>query len=166
MIHKGYFPYLKINPSRSKWIYNNKLHENGKVVRNKVRLVVQGYLQLGIDLTETFALVARLEVIHMLLSFTTHNDMRLHQMDVNSEFLNDIINEEFYLKKVLHGLKQAHPTLYEKLGYFIMENGFSKGKVDTCKNYYSHFIIVQIYVDDIIFCATDGSLCKEFYKLM
>ena len=110
----------------TKWIFKNKLDEDGKVVRNKARLVAQGYSQQeGIDFTETFAPVARLEAIRILLSFAAHHSMRLYQMDVKSAFLNGIINEEvfvkqppgfedenfpehvFKLKKALYGLKQA-----------------------------------------------------------
>ncbi|RDY01108.1 hypothetical protein CR513_15613, partial [Mucuna pruriens] len=128
----------------TKWIFINKLEENGKVVRKK----------------------AKLEAIHILLFFTTHNHMRLHQMDVECAFLNDIINEEIYVKQPLgfesdaflimafYGLKQAPRTWYEILSSFLMSNGFERGKVETIflKNYNSHFIIVQIYMDDIIWC--------------
>ena len=74
-----------------------------------------------------------------------------------------------YVKKALYGLKQAPRAWYERLSTFLMENDFSRGKVDNTlfrKDKNSHFILVQIYVDDIIFGATDESLCKEFSKLM
>ena len=108
-------------------------------------------------------------------------------MDVKSAFLNGIINEEvfvkqppgfedenfpehvFKLKKALYGLKQAPRAWYERLSTFLIENGFSRGKVDTTlfrKDKNSKFILVQIYVDDIIFGATDESLCKDFSNLM
>ena len=172
----------------TKWIFKNKLDEDGKVVRNKARLVAQGYSQQeGIDFTETFAPVARLEAIRILLSFAAHHSMRLYQMDVKSAFLNGIINEEvfvkqppgfedenfpehvFKLKKALYGLKQAPRAWYERLSTFLIESGFSRGKVDTTlfrKDKNSKFILVQIYVDDIIFGATDESLCKDFSNLM
>ena len=157
-------------------------------MRNKTRLVAQGYSQQEcIDFTETFAPIARLKAIRILLSFAAHHSMRLYQMDVKSAFLNGIINEEVYvkqppgfedqnqpehvfkLKKALYGLKQAHRAWYERLSTFLMKNEFSRGKVDTTlfrKDKNKHFIIVQIYVDDIIFGAIDESLCKEFTKLM
>ncbi|RDX69941.1 Copia protein, partial [Mucuna pruriens] len=76
-----------------------ELDENGKGVYNKARLVAQGYSQQeGIDITETFSLVARLEAIHILLSFATHHNMRLHQINVKRTFLNGIINEEAFVK--------------------------------------------------------------------
>ncbi|RDY03429.1 hypothetical protein CR513_12972, partial [Mucuna pruriens] len=143
----------------TKWIFKNKLDENSKVVHNKVRL----------------------EVIRILLSFATHHNMRLHQMDVKCTFLNGIISEKVFMKqppnfesgtfpnRALYGLKQAPRAWYEKPSSFLMKNGFQRGKVDTtlfCKNYDSHFIIVQIYVDDITFGSTDDSLYGEFSELM
>ncbi|GAU18546.1 hypothetical protein TSUD_325360 [Trifolium subterraneum] len=110
----------------TKWVYRNKLNEQGEVVRNKARLVAQGYSQQeGIDYTETFAPVARLEAIRLLFSYATHHNIILYQMDVKSAFLNGYISEEVYvkqppgfedashsdhvfkLKKSLYGLKQA-----------------------------------------------------------
>ncbi|RDX95613.1 hypothetical protein CR513_21838, partial [Mucuna pruriens] len=118
----------------TKWAFINKLDENGKFVRNKDGLK-------GIDFTGTFAPVARLEAIP-ILSFAAHNHMRLHQMDVRCDLLNDIINEEVYvkqplgfesdafpnhvfqLKKSLYRLKQETRAWYEKLSFFVMKNDF------------------------------------------
>ena len=73
----------------AKWVFRNKLDEDGKVVRNKERLVARGYSQQeGIDYVETFAPVACLEVICILLSFVAYNNMKLYQMDAKSAFLN------------------------------------------------------------------------------
>ncbi|MEX5533457.1 reverse transcriptase domain-containing protein, partial [Pseudomonas syringae] len=73
----------------TKWVFRNKLNEKGEVVRNKARLVAQGYSQQeGIDYTETFAPVARLEAIRLLISFSVNHNIILHQMDVKSAFLN------------------------------------------------------------------------------
>ena len=110
----------------TRWVFRNKLDESGNVVRNKARLVAQGYNQQeGIDFTETFAPIARLEAIRILLAFTSHKNIKLYQMDVKSAFLNGFIEEEvfvkqppgfedinfkdhvFKLKKALYGLKQA-----------------------------------------------------------
>nr|GEZ46323.1 retrovirus-related Pol polyprotein from transposon TNT 1-94 [Tanacetum cinerariifolium] len=111
---------------RTKWVFRNKLHENGIVSRNKARLVAQGYNQQeGIDYDETYAPVARLDSIRILLAYAYALDFKLFQMDVKSAFLNGFINEEVYmaqplgfidfekpdhvykLKKALYGLKQA-----------------------------------------------------------
>jgi hypothetical protein len=110
----------------TKWLWKNKEGEKGEVVRNKSRLVVQGYSpKEGIDYEETFALVARLEVIRILLAFSVAKGFKLHQMDMKSAFLNGVLEEEVYLRKpprfesekypqwlymlrkALYGLKQA-----------------------------------------------------------
>nr|GEZ30452.1 copia protein [Tanacetum cinerariifolium] len=79
----------------TKWIFRNKLEENVIVSRNKARLVAQGYNQQeGIDYDETYALVARLESIRILLAYACALDFKLFQMDVKSAFLNGFINEE------------------------------------------------------------------------
>jgi hypothetical protein len=84
----------------TKWVFRNKEDEHGVVVRNKARLVVKGYSQVeGLDFGETFAPVARLEAIRLLLSYSSLNDIKLYQMDVKSAFLNDKINELFYVEQ-------------------------------------------------------------------
>jgi hypothetical protein len=84
----------------TKWVYRNKLNEQGEVTRNKARLVAQGYSQQeDIDYTETYALVARLEAIRLLLSYAVNNNITLYQMDVKSAFLNGVISEEVYVKQ-------------------------------------------------------------------
>ena len=78
----------------TKWIFKNKQYENGFIVRNKARLVVQGYSQIeGIDYEETFAPVTRLESIMILLAITCSLRIKLYQMDVKSAFLNGILSE-------------------------------------------------------------------------
>ena len=81
----------------------------------------------------------------------------------------DFSNHFFKLSKPLYGLKQALRAWYERLSNFLLEKGFSKGKVDTTlfiKKTKNDLLIVQIYVDDIIFGATNHCLCEEFSKLM
>jgi len=110
----------------TKWIFKNKLNENGDVIRNKARLVCKGYAQQeGIDFEETFVPVARLEAIRMFLALSSFQKFKVFQMDVKSAFLNGVLDEELYieqpdgfilgndpklvckLKKALYGLKQA-----------------------------------------------------------
>jgi hypothetical protein len=110
----------------TKWVFRNKKDQDGIVVRNKARLVAQVYTQVeGLDFGETYALVARLEEIRILLAYACAHNIKLYQMDVKSAFLNDYINKEVYveqppsfedykkpnhvykLKKVLYGLKQV-----------------------------------------------------------
>ena len=115
----------------TKWVFRNKLDENGIVIRNKARLVAKGYNQEEIDYKETYAPVARLEAIRMLLAYASIMDFKLYQMDVKSAFLNGFIQKEVYvdqppgfensdkpnhvfkLKKALYGLKQAPRAWYE-----------------------------------------------------
>jgi len=179
---------LQKNIIGTKWVFRNKLNEQGEVTRNKARLVAQGYSQQeGIDYTETFAPVARLEAIRLLLSYAINHGIILYQMDVKSAFLNGVIEEEvfvkqppgfedlkhpdhvFKLKKSLYGLKQAPRAWYDRLSNFLIKNDFKRGQVDTTlfrRTLEKDILVVQIYVDDIIFGSTNASLCKEFSKLM
>ncbi|NBI56464.1 hypothetical protein EIZ48_29055, partial [Photobacterium alginatilyticum] len=82
----------------TKWVFRNKMDESGIVIRNKARLVAQGYNQEeGIDFDETYAPVARLEAIRILLAFASFKGFKLYQTDVKSAFLNGFINEEVYV---------------------------------------------------------------------
>ena len=172
----------------TKWVFRNKMDENGIVSRNKARLVAQGYNQQeGIDYDETFAPVARLESIRILLAYACAHNFKLFQMDVKSAFLNGVINEEVYvaqppgfvdfekpnhifkLKKALYGLKQAPKAWYDRLKTFLVDHKYTMGLVDNTlftKKKDSHIIIVQIYVDDIIFGSTCQDLCDDFSKIM
>ena len=126
------------------------MDDNGVVIRNKARLVAQGYNQEeGIDFDETFAPVARLEAIRMLLAFASFKGFKLYQMDVKSAFLNGFITEEvyvkqppgfenhehpdyvYYLHKALYGLKQAPRAWYDRLSKFLIEKNFTRGTLDT-----------------------------------
>ena len=126
------------------------MNENGDITRNKVRLVAQGYFQEErIDFEETYAPVARLEAIRILLTFAVSQFVKLFQMDVKSAFLNSYIKEEVYveqlpgfedhkyldhvfkLSKALYGLKQAPRAWYERLNSFLLHNNFKRGKVNT-----------------------------------
>jgi hypothetical protein len=81
-------------------VWKNKEGEKGEVVRNKSRLVAQGFSQKeGIDYVETFAPVARLEAIRILLAFSMAKGFKLHQMDVKSAFLNGVLEEEVYVRQ-------------------------------------------------------------------
>ena len=84
----------------TKWVFRNKLDEHGIIIRNKARLVAKGYNQEeGIDYEETYAPVARLEAIRLLLAFACILDLKLYQMDVKSAFLNGYIQEEVYVEQ-------------------------------------------------------------------
>ncbi|KAK6146181.1 hypothetical protein DH2020_020050 [Rehmannia glutinosa] len=172
----------------TKWVFRNKMNKEGSVVRNKARLVAKGYCQEeGIDFDETFAPVARLEAIRMFLAYAAHKNFIVYQMDVKSAFPNGLLEEEVYveqppgfeqktledkvykLKKALYGLKQAPRAWYDTLSQLLTENGFTKGKVDRTLFRIQDgksILLVQIYVDDIIFGSTNKELCDKFSNLM
>ncbi|KAL8088633.1 hypothetical protein AgCh_038420 [Apium graveolens] len=172
----------------TKWVFRNKTDSDGIITRNKARLVAKGYSQHeGIDYDETFAPVARLEAIRIFLAYAAHKKFTVFQMDVKSAFLNGELEEEVYveqapgfvdskhpdyvyrLDKALYGLKQAPRAWYETLAQFLLESGFNRGTIEKTLFYLDHgkdLLLVQIYVDDIIFGSTNGRLCKKFSKLM
>nr|GFB52299.1 hypothetical protein [Tanacetum cinerariifolium] len=148
-----------------KWIFKIKLDEYGEVLKNKARLVTKGYRQeAGINFEELFA-----------------------SMDVKTAFLNGELKEVVYvsqpegfvdpdhptrvyrLKKALYGLKQAPRAWYDTLLRFFQDNDFSKGAVDPTlftRKSGKHILLVQIYVDDIIFASTDPKACDMFSNEM
>nr|AAP12940.1 transposon protein, putative, CACTA, En/Spm sub-class [Oryza sativa Japonica Group]ABF96438.1 transposon protein, putative, CACTA, En/Spm sub-class [Oryza sativa Japonica Group] len=172
----------------TKWVFRNKQDEKGLVVRSKARLVAQDFTQVeGLDFGETFAPVARLEAIRILLAFASCFDIKLFQMDVKSAFLNGEIaelvfveqppgfedpknpNHVYKLSKALYGLKPAPRAWYERLRDFLLPKDFKIGKVDTTlstKIIDDDFVVCQIYVDDIIFGSTNEVFCKEFGDMM
>ncbi|GJY05714.1 retrovirus-related pol polyprotein from transposon TNT 1-94 [Tanacetum coccineum] len=159
-----------------------------KISRNKARLVAQGYNQQeGIDYDKTYAAIVRLESIRILLAYACALNFKLFQMDVKSAFLNYFINEEVYvaqppgiidfakpnhvyrLNKGLYGLKQAPKAWYDRLKAFLIKHDYTIGMVDNTlftKKKNSNLIIVQIYVDDIIFGSTCQELYDDFAKIM
>ncbi|GKB94462.1 putative ribonuclease H-like domain-containing protein [Tanacetum coccineum] len=149
----------------TKWVYMNKKDERCIVIRNKARLVARGSTQEeGIDYDDVFAL-----------------------MDVKSAFLYGKIEEEVYVcqplgfedpefpdrvykvEKALYSLHQAPRAWYETLSTYLLDNGFQRGQIDKTlfiKRVKSNILLVQVYVDDIIFGSTKKKLCIEFETLM
>ncbi|GJV15337.1 putative ribonuclease H-like domain-containing protein [Tanacetum coccineum] len=172
----------------AKWVFRNKRDERSIVVKNKARLVAQGFRQEeGIDYDEVFAPVARIEAIRLFLAFASYMGFTVYQMDVKSAFLYGTIEEEVYVHqppgfvdpahpnkvykviKALYGLHQAPRAWYETLSSFLMENGFRRGTIDKTlfiKKKKSDIMLVQVYVDDIIFGSTKKSMCTEFEECM
>ncbi|GKB58567.1 putative ribonuclease H-like domain-containing protein [Tanacetum coccineum] len=141
----------------------------------------------GIDYDEVFAPVARIEAIRLFLAFASYMGFTVYQMDVKSAFLYGTIEEEVYVHqppgfvdpahpnkvykviKALYGLHQAPRAWYETLSSFLMENGFRRGTIDKTlfiKKKKSDIMLVQVYVDDIIFGSTKKSMCTEFEDCM
>ncbi|GJY04523.1 ribonuclease H-like domain-containing protein [Tanacetum coccineum] len=172
----------------TKWVFKNKKDERGIVIRNKARLVAQGHRQEeGIDYEEVFAPVARIEAIRLFLAYASFMGFLVYQMDVKSAFLYGTIEEEVYVTqppgfkdpdhpdkvykvvKALYGLHQAPRAWYETLANYLLSNGFKRGKIDQTlfiKKQKGDILLVQVYVDDIIFGSTNKELCTGFEKLM
>ncbi|GKB02100.1 putative ribonuclease H-like domain-containing protein [Tanacetum coccineum] len=139
-------PYGK-SAIRTKWVYKNKKDERGIVVRNKARLVAQGYTQEEeIDYDEVFAPVARIEAIRLFLAYASFMNFDVYQMDVKSAFLYGKIEEEVYVYQ---------PPEFEDPEF-----------PDRVYKVKSDILLVQVYVDDIIFGYTKKELCTEFERLM
>ena len=177
-----------VNVNGTKWIFKNKSDEHGTVIRNKSRLVAQGYTQVeGVDFDETFAPVARLESIRILLAIASHLNFKLYQMNVKSAFLNGMLQEEVYveqpkgfvdphrpddvykLKRAMYGFKQAPRAWYYRLTAYLIEHRFKRGSADTTpfiRNDKNSFVVTQIYVDDIVFGGTNNSLAHSFADKM
>ncbi|KAJ9565842.1 hypothetical protein OSB04_001808 [Centaurea solstitialis] len=153
----------------SKWIFRNKLDEVGTIIRNKARLVAQGYRQEeGIDYDETFAHVARLEAIRLFLAFAAHMNFKVYQMDIKNAFLNGKLNEEVYVAQPPGFVDPKFPD-HDTLSTFLLSKGFEHGKIDSTlflKKYPKHILLVQIYVDDIIFGSTNPKFCEKFDLLV
>nr|GFA87452.1 hypothetical protein [Tanacetum cinerariifolium] len=134
--------YLMKNPKRAigfKRGFRNKKDERGIVIRNKARLVAQGYTQeKGINYDEVFAPVARIEAIRLFLAYASFKYFMVYQMDIKSDFLYGKIEEE--VGKI--------------------------GKTLFIKRHKGDILLVQVYVDDIIFGSTKKELCIEFERLM
>ncbi|GJX17685.1 putative ribonuclease H-like domain-containing protein [Tanacetum coccineum] len=144
---------------RTKWVYRNKKDKR----------------------------VARIEAIRLFLAYASFKDFVVYQMDVKSAFLYGKIEEEVYVcqppgfedpefpdrvykvEKALYGLHQAPRAWYETLSTYLLDNGFQRGQIDKTlfiKRIKSDILLVQVYVDDIIFGSTKKELCTEFEKLM
>nr|GEW12971.1 hypothetical protein [Tanacetum cinerariifolium] len=139
----------------TKWVYRNKKDERGIVIRNKARIVTQGHTQEeGIDYEEVFAPVARIEAIRLFLAYASFIRFMVYQMDVKSAFLYGTIEEEVYVCQPLGFEDLDHPNKRYNRSNFIYQE--AEGDI----------LLVQIYVDDIIFGATNKDLCRSFEKLM
>ncbi|GKE04536.1 retrovirus-related pol polyprotein from transposon TNT 1-94 [Tanacetum coccineum] len=133
------------------------------VLNNKARLVAQRFRQEeGINFKESFAPVARLEAIRIFVTDAAHKNMTIYQMDDNPSHV-------YKLKNALYGLKQAPRVWSDMLSSFLISQQFSKGAVDPTlftRHAGNDILLVQIYVDDIIFASTNTAMCDEFANQM
>nr|GEV54805.1 retrovirus-related Pol polyprotein from transposon TNT 1-94 [Tanacetum cinerariifolium] len=162
--------------------------ENCEVLKNKARLVAQGFRQEeGINFEELFSPIARIEAISIFVVNAATKNMTIFQMDVKMAFLNGELKEEVYvsqpdrfvdqdnpshvykLKNALYDLKQAPCAWYDMLSSFLISQHFSKGAVDPTlftRKAGNDLLTIQIYVDDILFASTNTTMCNEFANLM
>nr|GFA20204.1 opie2 pol protein [Tanacetum cinerariifolium] len=162
--------------------------EENTVIRNKSCLVVRGYRQEeGLDFEEFFAPVARMEAIKIFLAYAAHKSFNVFQIDVKTAFLHGTLKEDVYvcqpkgfidadhpshvykLKKALYGLKQAPRAWYDELSMFLLQNHFFKGTIDPTlfiRRFDNDILVVQVYVDDIIFGSTHLRYTQLFFDLM
>ncbi|GKE33610.1 putative ribonuclease H-like domain-containing protein [Tanacetum coccineum] len=146
----------------TKWVYKNKKDKRGIVVRNKARLVAQGYKQEeGIDYDEIFAPVSRVEAIRLFLAFSSFMNFPVYQMDVKSAFLYGTIEEEVYVCQPPGFVDPEFPEKVYKVEKALY--GLLKAPRSCLKG---DILLVQVYVDDIIFGSTKKSLCDEFEQIM
>nr|GEW51696.1 putative ribonuclease H-like domain-containing protein [Tanacetum cinerariifolium] len=172
----------------TKWILKNKRDSRGIICINKARLVAQGHRQEeGIDYTDVFAPVARIEAIRLFLAFALFIGFMVYQIDVKSAFLYEKVAEEVYVTqprgfedpyhpkkvykvvKALYGLHQAPRAWYERLSTFLLKHRYRRGTIEKTlfiKNNSKYIMLVQVYVDDIIFGSTRKDWCEEFETLM
>ena len=167
---------------RCKWIYKKKYGLDGKVDKQKDRSVAKGFSQVdGIDYIETFAPVAKMNSILLVISLDASYKWEVHQMDVKSTFLHGDFHEEIYmkqppgfiqddsspvcyLKKYLNGLKEGPHAWYAKMDRFLLDADFSRCHFDNnvyTKRVDGHLIILVLYVDDVILTRSDPKLINH-----
>ena len=172
-----------------KWIFRTKFNTDGSIQKHKARLVAKGYAQReGIDYEETFSPVARFETVRLVLAIAAQKRLPVYQFDVKSAFLNGELQEEVFveqpkgfikkgeeskvlkLHKALYGLKQAPRAWYSKIDEFFTNNGFERSENEPTlyvkKEEGGSFIVVCLYVDDIIYFSNSEKLLSSFQGAM
>ncbi|GJY18087.1 retrovirus-related pol polyprotein from transposon TNT 1-94 [Tanacetum coccineum] len=179
-----------IKPLTLKWLFKNKHDEENTVIRNKTRLVMIGYRQEeGIDVEESFALVARMEAIRIFLAYVAHKSFTVFQIDVKTAFLHGTLKEDVYvcqpegfidadypshvykLKKALYGLRQAPRAWYDELSMFLLQNHYFNGTIDPMlfiRRFNDDISVVQYTKDSGFelteFLDADYAGCKDTFK--
>ena len=171
-----------------KWVYRTKLNADGSINKHKARLVVKGYAQIfGVDYSNTFAPVARLDTIRILLAVVAQMNWKVYQLDVKSAFLNGVLHEEIYveqpegfvkneekdkvylLKKALYGLKQAPRAWYSKIDDHLLSIGFKKSLSEATlyvKHQSNEVLMISLYVDDLLVTGNNAGMIQEFKQEM
>jgi hypothetical protein len=164
------------------WVFRTKRDASGHIVRHKARLLAKGYSQVeGVDFNETFAPMAKFTTIRCMLAIGSAMDLKIHQMDVKTAFLNQELEEDIYmdqsqgfvqdgkehlvckLKKSLYELKQSSRAGYQHINMFFTHECFSRSQADHSlyvKQTGEYLLIVIIYVDDLIISTNNVSILK------
>nr|CAN78733.1 hypothetical protein VITISV_020436 [Vitis vinifera] len=176
-------------PVGCKWIFTIKYKADGSVERFKARLVARGFTQsYGIDYQETFAPVAKLNTIRILLSLVVNQDWCLQQLDIKNAFLNGDLEEEVYmeippgfegsmaknqvckLQKSLYGLKQSPRAWFDRFTKAVLKLGYKQGQADHTlfvkKSHAEKMAILIVYVDDIILYGNDMKELQNLKKYL
>ena len=170
-------------PLGYKWIFKKKMKADGPIDKYKAKVVIKGYKQKeGLDYFDTYSPVTRISSIQMLIAIAAIHNLEIHQMDVKTAFLNGDLDEEIYMEKPerfivpgqekkvcrlvksLYGLKQVPMQWHEKFDSVMMTNGFKISECDKCvyvKNTERGFIIICLYVDDILIMGSTNEVIKK-----
>nr|GEU36589.1 zinc finger, CCHC-type [Tanacetum cinerariifolium] len=176
-------------PLGCKWIFKRKMKVDGTIDKFKARLVIQGFRQKeGIDYFDTYAPVAHITTIRLLLALAAVYNLVIHQMDVKTTFLNGDLDKEVYMKqlegfvmpgnehkvcklvKSLYGLKQAPKQWHQKFDEVVLLSGFCLKQSDKCV--YRKFdnsskgVIICLYVDDMLIYGTDQNQVDKTKKFL
>ena len=164
-----------------KWIYNTKIDVDGTKTKYKAQLVAKGYSQFqGLDYNETFAPVARMDSIRLVLAVAASKRWEVHHMDVKSAFLHGDLKEYIYMKqpegyiedpslvcklrKSLYGLKQDPRSWYSKMDAFLMSQKFGRCK-SNCNVYMQKkdgsLLLIVLYVDDLLITSSSVSILRS-----
>ena len=171
-----------------KWVLRKKLKPDGSIDKFKARLVAKGFKQKAdLDFFDTFFLVTRITSIRLLIAIATIFDLKIHQMDVKTAFLNGDLEEEIYmdqpegfiepeqeskvykLNKSLYGLKQAPKQWHEKFDFCMIENGCKSNKCDKCfysKSWNNLHVIIRLYVDDTLIFGSNMHVINETKNML
>ena len=192
MYHNGVWDLVELpdgcRPIGCKWVFKTKRDARGQVERYKARLVAKGFSQReGIDYTETHSPVSTKDYFRIIMALVAHFNLELHQMDVKTAFLNGSLSEDVYmvqpdgfvetgkenmvckLKRSIYGLKQASRQWYLKFHDIVTSYGFQENVVDQCiylRVSGSRYIILVLYVDDILLAANDTDLLLETKQML
>jgi hypothetical protein len=167
-----------------KWIFRTKLNADSSINKFKARLVVKGYAQVyGVDYSDIFAPVARMDTIRLLLAVAAHRNWKVFQLDVKSAFLNGVLQEEIYveqpagfvvqgkadkvylLKKALYGLKQAPRAWYGRIDEYLTGFGFQRSPSESTlyvNKIEGDVLIVSLYVDDLLVTGSNLQQIERF----